>query len=320
MSFIGRPLHFVIRTADLRKTYNFLVNVFKMRVLRHEENHKPCGITCNGPYNSAWSKTMLGYGVEDVAYCLEVTYNYGNYRNQNNYKPDDSIQFFGIVVDDVDAAVNGAKDLGYTVSDDNVITGPDSYPYKPLAKPANERKEPFAGVRLRVSSLEKSVAFYTGVLGMQVIPEDKLEVSLGSVGDGVKSSYVSFDPSHCVYQLVEDPAKGPITVESGWQGRNALGPANVTPVYERHVAQGGTVLHEKRTLSEDPFMEIFIARDPDGYELCNITHSQFCVEAASATDFKEPDWEKRAKFLQTHEWEFDGPSISSSNIVGDPSK
>jgi len=320
MSFIGRPLHYVIRTTDLRKTYDFLVKVFKMRVLRHEENHKPCGITCNGPYNSAWSKTMLGYGVEDVSYCLEVTYNYVMPNRKITYAADDSIQFFGIVVDDVDAAVKEAKDQGYTVNDDNVITGPDSYPYKPLAKPAGERKEPFAGVRLRVSSLEKSVAFYTEVLGMQVIPEDKLEVPLGSVGDGVKSSYVSFEPSQCVYQLIEDPAKGAIKVESGWQGRNALGPANVTPVYERHIAQGGALLHEKRTLSEDPFMEIFIARDPDGYELCLITHAQFCVEAASATDFKEPEWEKRDKFLKTHDWEFEGPSIVSSNIAGDPTE
>jgi len=308
-------LHYVIRTSNLRNTFDFLTKVFKMRTLRHEENHKACGITCNGPYNNAWSKTMIGYGVEDVSYCLEVTYNYGKF----SYTPDDSIQFFGIVVDDVEAAVSGAKELGYAASGDNVITGPDGYPYKPLAK-SGDRKEPFAGVRLRVSSLEKSVAFYTEVLGMQVISEDKLEVNLGSVGDGIKSSYVSYSPSDCVYQLTEDPTKGPITVASGWHGRNALGPADVTAVHDRHVAHNGPILHEKRTLSETPFMEIFIARDPDGYELCLITHSQFCVEAASATDFKDPDWDRRDKYLQTHEWEFDGPNISSSNIAGDPGK
>jgi len=293
----------------LRKTYDFLVKVFNMRVLRHEENHTACGITCNGPYNNSWSKSMIGYGVEDVSYCLEVTYNYG----PNKYTPDDSIQFFGIVVDDVADTVTKATELGYTVTD-NIILGPDAYPYKPLPKPQGGRKEPFAGVRLRVSSLEKSVAFYTEVLGMQVFPEDKVEVGLGELKPGVKGVYVSYEIQHCVYQLIEDPERGPITVQSGWQGRNALGAADVTPVYERHVERGGVVLHEKRTLSEDPFMEIFIAKDLDGYELCLITHSQFC-EAASATDFKEPDWERRAKFLQTHEWDFAGPSISSSNIT-----
>jgi len=258
---------------------------------------------------------MIGYTPEDVSYCLEVTYNYG----PNKYTVDDSFQFFGIVVDDVDAAVTKAGELGYTATD-GVILGPDSYPYKPLARPSGGRKEPFAGVRLRVSSLEKSVAYYTEVLGMKVIPEDQLEVSLGSLKDGVKGTYVSFAAEHCVYQLIEDPEKGPISVQSGWHGRNALGPANVTPVYERHMAQGGFVLHEKRTLSEDPFMEIYISKDPDGYELCNITHAPFCAEAASATDYKEPDWERRAKYLKTHEWDFTGPTITSSNVAAGGSK
>lgn len=94
--------------------------------------------------------------------------------------------------------------------------------------------------------------------------------------------------------------RGAISVASGWHGRNAFGPKDVTPVYERHIARGGALLHEKRVLTEDPFMEIFIARDPDGYELCLITRmylslrfvyllvtdDQFCVEAASATNFQ----------------------------------
>lgn len=72
----------------------------------------------------------------------EVTYNYGD----NDYVPEDSIQFFGIAVDDVEATglsgvqrfllfpVKAATDLGYPV-EDNVITGPDAYKYKALKKP-----------------------------------------------------------------------------------------------------------------------------------------------------------------------------------------
>jgi catechol 2,3-dioxygenase-like lactoylglutathione lyase family enzyme len=69
------------------------------------------------------------------------------------------------------------------------------------------RLEPFAGVRLRVSSLERTVSFYRDVIGMQELAEDKLEVSLGDVPSGCKSAYMSFLPSHCVYQFVEDPSK-----------------------------------------------------------------------------------------------------------------
>jgi hypothetical protein len=34
--------------------------VFGMRVIRHEENDAPCPITCNGEFQAAWSKTMIG--------------------------------------------------------------------------------------------------------------------------------------------------------------------------------------------------------------------------------------------------------------------
>lgn len=67
------------------------------------------------------------------------------------------------------------------------------------------RQDPFAGVRLRVSSLEKSVKFYTEVLGMQQFPEEAVEVSLGAITKaGVKSAYVGYSVKDCVYQLIED--------------------------------------------------------------------------------------------------------------------
>eukprot|EP01126_Amoeba_proteus_P013159 TRINITY_DN1551_c0_g2_i5.p1 TRINITY_DN1551_c0_g2~~TRINITY_DN1551_c0_g2_i5.p1 ORF type:complete len:330 (+),score=52.86 TRINITY_DN1551_c0_g2_i5:70-990(+) len=306
MSFVGRPLHFVIRSSDLGASLNFLKGVFGMRVLRHEENHEPCAISCNGPYNNSWSKTMIGYGVEDVSYCIEITYNYG----KKNYKSDDSIQFFGIIVSDVSATLSKAEDLGYSVDAHNIITGPDDYKYKPLAKPEKARSEPFAGVRLRVSDLERSADFYINVIGMKQLSVEEIELSLGEPEASVKSIYVGYDPTYCVYQLIEDPSKGELNVESGWQGRNALGPAQVTEVYQRHKSRDGIILHEKSVLTEEPFMEIFIARDPDGYELCLISHDSFCHMAASATDYKEPDWKRRAKFLETHEWDFTGPLVN----------
>jgi catechol 2,3-dioxygenase-like lactoylglutathione lyase family enzyme len=67
-----RSAHWVIRTSDLEKTLNFTSSVLGMRVLRHEENDKPCPITCNGDSPTAWSKTMVGYATEDQAYALEV--------------------------------------------------------------------------------------------------------------------------------------------------------------------------------------------------------------------------------------------------------
>jgi hypothetical protein len=48
-----------------------------MRVLRHEEFESGCEATCNGPYSGYWSKTMIGFGIEDTNFVLELTFNYG---------------------------------------------------------------------------------------------------------------------------------------------------------------------------------------------------------------------------------------------------
>merc|ERR1719436_968234 len=73
----ARHAHWVLRTSDLSRSIKFFKEVFGMKVLRHEEHGAACPITCNGEYDTAWSKTMLGYDTEDRSYALELTYNYG---------------------------------------------------------------------------------------------------------------------------------------------------------------------------------------------------------------------------------------------------
>ena len=73
----SRVLHWVIRVTSLEDTVSFATDVMGMKVLRHEENDEPCPLTCNGLYDTPWSKTMVGYGPEDTNYALELTYNYG---------------------------------------------------------------------------------------------------------------------------------------------------------------------------------------------------------------------------------------------------
>lgn len=104
LSRVPRAAHWVIRCGDLRKSYSFFRDVFGFTCIRHEENNEPCGITsvrlvgppppflpprafmrapcsrhwparrCNGRFNNAWSKTMVGVRghLEDAWYCLEV--------------------------------------------------------------------------------------------------------------------------------------------------------------------------------------------------------------------------------------------------------
>merc|ERR1719436_2340529 len=95
---VSRSLHWVIRNSDLKPSTTFFENVLGLTALRHEENKEPCEITCNGRYNNAWSKSMMGIKnrSEDFAYALEVTYNYG----VKAYKPGNGFSRFGVFVQD----------------------------------------------------------------------------------------------------------------------------------------------------------------------------------------------------------------------------
>ncbi len=76
MSLERRALHFVFKVADRASTMAFYRDLLGMTILRHEEFEEGCKASCNGPYDGRWSKTMVGYGPEDVNFVVELTYNY----------------------------------------------------------------------------------------------------------------------------------------------------------------------------------------------------------------------------------------------------
>ena len=199
----GRTAHWVIRCTDLKPFLQFASEVFGMKVIRHEENSEPCDIACNGRYNNAWSKTMVGYNDEAFAYCLEVAYNYGVRcarpapcarahglhraclarvaasglradeltggpcwcRGQvYEYEPGNALLSIGIAVPDVAKALGAATKLGYTVEGATVL-GPDGYKYE-VSELADDRAEPFQFVKTVVSDVAASKAFYTDTMGM----------------------------------------------------------------------------------------------------------------------------------------------------------
>jgi hypothetical protein len=72
-----KPLHWVFKITSLESSLNFF-ELFGLKVFRHEEFSNGCEATCNGPYEGAWSKTMVGDGENEAgSFSLELTYNYG---------------------------------------------------------------------------------------------------------------------------------------------------------------------------------------------------------------------------------------------------
>jgi len=147
----NRALHWVFKIGNLRKYLEFSEVVLGMRVLRHEEFESGCEATCNGPYGGAWSKTMVGYGLEDQNFVLELTYNYGI----DSYEFGNDLQYIALSCPDAAAQ---AQVLGYPVEqygDSFIIHGPDNYKYK-IVPETPAREEAFTAVGLRVSSLENA--------------------------------------------------------------------------------------------------------------------------------------------------------------------
>mmetsp|Transcript_120728 Transcript_120728/g.336884 ORF Transcript_120728/g.336884 Transcript_120728/m.336884 type:complete len:255 (+) Transcript_120728:251-1015(+) len=239
---------------------------------------------------------MVGYDLEDKAYCMELTYNYG----LEGYAPGSGLREFGLYVPDVTAAVQAAKDLGY-VEEDGCIVGPDAYRFRLLALPEG-RTERFLYVMCRVSDLGKSIAFYKDLLGFSDaalpsvagMPEKAAAVSYTS-----ESHPHNFEPVMIVF--FEDGVKPTI---APWEGRHAfaIDAAEVNALHARFKTEHpDLIMHDDKgapiSLQEKlGTLFIFIARDIDGYELCLVSRETMLpatVEAVTNYDPSALDWAAR---------------------------
>jgi catechol 2,3-dioxygenase-like lactoylglutathione lyase family enzyme len=285
----GRSAHWVLRSSDLQDTITFLGSVFEMHVIRHEENPDACPLTCNGRFNASWSKTMVGYAKENVAYSLEITYNYGI----SDYKAGSGLQEITIGVTDTKMALSKAKILGYKVEGE-LITGPDKYVFRVRSKA--KRKESFLSVTLHVNQASQSALFYTQFLGMQAI--DMRRKPSGYGHDQWTVGYSDSQPSLILTERPKDAAEIQITQ---WEGRHAIAlPENTLRVVYARIEAGfpHLVVHPLREIREVlGVLLIAIVKDEDGYEICLVSSETFDKAVSEAADFKPPDWELRRRLL-----------------------
>lgn len=330
----NRMAHWVLRVTELQKTLRFFKEVFGMVTIRHEENHEGCKITCNGRFNRPWSKTMVGYPghTEDEYYCLELTYNYGVKRYDN----DNGLRTIAVAVPDVSAAVAAAEKLGYRVEeadaevvvdcaankDDGdgttagnqyplvrqqtakVIVGPDQYRYLPLpadspsggGPSSTKREEPFVSVCLNVNDVAASERFWRETLDMRTVTLD------GNVAvltyDQPHSTFLVLRGTNVNLNSKEEGAEAatsstnPIVTPSAFSGRVAISCPDVSGYYKKF--SEGDVVHELQVLEEAlGQLEIAIVKDPSGFEICLVTSAVFDPSTKAAANWQEPDWEFR---------------------------
>lgn len=167
-----RALHYVFRIVNREKAVKFYTQFLGMKVLRHEEFVEPCGAKCNGPYDSMWSKTMVGYGTEDEHFVLELTYNYGI----TSYKGGNDLDGIYIESDEIYNKVDG---LGRKLNDACIhLKDPDGHSFF-ISKGASQF--PIAMVSINTTDLVKSEDFWTKLCRMEIVESmaDKCLLSCG---------------------------------------------------------------------------------------------------------------------------------------------
>ncbi|KAG5269356.1 hypothetical protein AALO_G00201090 [Alosa alosa] len=259
---LRRALHFVFKVGDRGKTATFYREVLGMKILRHEEFEEGCKATCNGPYDGKWSKTMVGFGPEDDHFVAELTYNYGvgEYRLGND--------FLGLTLQS-SKAVSNAKRLGWPLKEVGealyLAEAPGGYHFYLLDKEQTQ-SDPVQKVSLAVSDLQKSVHYWSSLLGMSVMEKDEAK----------KTVLMGFGEGQCKLELQDIGG----AVDHGTAfGRIAFScPREQLPDIEALMKKENQKIPTPLVSLDTPgkaTVEVVILADPDGHEICFVGDEAF---------------------------------------------
>ncbi|XP_060799672.1 glyoxalase domain-containing protein 4 [Neoarius graeffei] len=273
---LRRALHFVFKVGDRSRTAVFYRDVLGMKVLRHEEFEEGCKATCNGPYDGKWSKTMVGFGPEDDHFVAELTYNYGvgEYKLGND--------FLGFTVQS-SQAVSNAKKIGWPLTEVGealyLTEAPGGYRFYLLDKDQQDSgKDPVQKITLAVSDLQRSVHYWSSLLGMKVIEKSEEK----------KSVLMGFSDSQCKLELQDITA--PVDHGTAF-GRIAFScPREQLPGLEALMKKENQKILTPLVSLDTPgkaTVEVVILADPDGHEICFVGDEAFRQLSAFDPDGNE---------------------------------
>jgi lactoylglutathione lyase len=119
----------------------------------------------------------------------------------------------------------------------------------------------FLHTMLRVGDLQRSIAFYTGVMGMTLLrtterPEQKYSLAFVGYGSNPEQAEIELTYNHGVAGYEMGTAYGHI----------AIGVADVKAACEKIRSGGGTVTREAGPVKGGSTVIAFVA-DPDGYKI-----------------------------------------------------
>lgn len=262
-----RMLHAVYRVGDLDAHVEYYKKHFGMKVLRERDVPE-----------EKYKNVFMGCGPEETNFAVEMTYNYG----VSEYDLGTGFGHFALACNDVYKTVASIKEAGGKVSRDAgpvkggtsviaFVDDPTGYKWEIIGRPA-EIPEPIAQVMLRVSDLEKSIKYYTDVLGCQLVkqrdnPEYKYTLA-----------FLAYGPEHenVVFELTYNWGKTDYTLGNAY-AQVAISTKDVYKTADDIKAKGGKLTREAGPL---PGLgtKICATTDPDGWKIVFVDEADFLKE------------------------------------------
>lgn len=254
-----RPLHFVFKIGNRKKTLDFYRNVLHMKVLRHEEFEQGCDAACNGPYDGKWSKTMIGYGDEDTNFVIELTYNYG----VRKYEMGNDFNYLRISSERTFTSLKAYGGQSKLLNDNTYeLFDPNGYRFRVQNEPGPSR---LTGLSLHSSDLSRSKAYWVDTLkGKLVESEPDLVVNFDNLDYFklvlVKSNEQKIDHAKAYGRVAFSCPTGDLKpLQSEIEGKQLT---VLTPYIELPTPGKATV-------------SVVILADPDGHEICFVGDHEF---------------------------------------------
>ncbi|KDD76633.1 hypothetical protein H632_c154p1 [Helicosporidium sp. ATCC 50920] len=262
-----RMLHPVYRVDDLDESIEFYKKAFGMKL--HRRRDVP---------EEKYSLAFLGYGDEKSNTSLELTHNHG----KRGYDKGAGFGHFALASTDIYKMAEHIKTAGGSISREPgpvkggtthiaFVKDPSGYSFE-LVQREKESREPLNHIMLRVGNLDKSIEFYTKVLGCRLIrrsenPDNRYTlVFLGYDDEGTGTQFeLTYNWDTHSYDLGDAYA------------HVALATDDVYKTAEQVRAAGGKVVKEPTAL---PGLgtKIMALTDPDGYKIVFVDNKDFLKE------------------------------------------
>jgi lactoylglutathione lyase len=263
-----RMLHAVYRVGNMDEYIKYMQNCFGMKLLRYRDIPE-------GKYSNAF----LGFGPEDTHFALELTYNYG----VDAYDIGTGFGHFGVAVNDVYSTVEAVRKVGGKVTREPgpvkggkttiaFVEDPTGYKWELIGRDGNI-PEPLAQVMLRVSDLDRSIAFYTNVLGMKLLrtrenPEYKYTLAFLGYEDEDKGT---------VFELTYNWDQNEGYTKGEGYAQVAISTNDVYKTADQIKAAGGSLTREPGPVPGIG-TKILACTDPDGWKIVFVDNEDFLKE------------------------------------------